>query len=143
MSFSYIDLFAGIGGFRLALDSLGGECVFSAEIDSHACKMYEANFGTNSYCDITKLDANTLPDFDMLCAGFPCQAFSISGKKQGFLEAEARGTLFFDVARILKEKNPKKSLKKKRKKKNQKKKKRRRRKKKKRRKMKKKKSKNN
>ena len=106
MSFSYIDLFAGIGGFRLALDSLGGECVFSAEIDSHACKMYEANFGTNSYCDITKLDANTLPDFDMLCAGFPCQAFSISGKKQGFLEAEARGTLFFDVARILKEKNP-------------------------------------
>ena len=104
MSFSYIDLFAGIGGFRLAFDSLGGECVFSAEIDSHACEMYEANFGTNPYCDITKLDANTIPDFDMLCAGFPCQAFSISGKKQGFLEA--RGTLFFDVARILKEKNP-------------------------------------
>ena len=101
----YIDLFSGIGGFRLALDHVGFKCVFSAEIDSHACEVYEANFGDNPYCDITKLDPKDIPDFDLLCAGFPCQAFSISGKEKGFYDA--RGTLFFDICRILKEKKPK------------------------------------
>ena len=89
----FIDLFAGIGGFRLAFEKIGYECVFSAEIDKHACDVYEANFGDNPYCDITTLDANKIPDFDLLCAGFPCQAFSISGKQQGFYD-ETRGTLF-------------------------------------------------
>ena len=64
--FTFIDLFAGIGGFRLALESIGGECVFSSEIDEHACKMYEENFGDNPYCDITKLAPSTIPDFDIL-----------------------------------------------------------------------------
>lgn len=104
--FKFIDLFCGIGGFRVALESIGGECVFSAEINDHACKMYEANFGDNPKCDITKLDEKTIPDFDILCAGFPCQPFSISGKKEGFLD-KTRGTLFFDIVRILKEKKPK------------------------------------
>ena len=100
--FTFIDLFAGIGGFRLALESIGGECVFSSEIDEHACKMYEENFGDNPYCDITKLDPSTIPDFDILCAGFPCQSFSICGRQKGFID-ETRGTLFFDIVRILKE----------------------------------------
>ena len=104
--FTFIDLFAGIGGFRLALESIGGECVFSSEIDEHACKMYEENFGDNPYCDITKLDPSTIPDFDILCAGFPCQSFSICGRQKGFID-ETRGTLFFDIVRILKEKKPK------------------------------------
>lgn len=104
--FKFIDLFAGIGGFRLGLESVGGECVFSAEIDTHACDMYTANFGNNPFCDITKLDAKTIPDFDILCAGFPCQAFSICGKQKGFYD-ETRGTLFFDICRILEEKLPK------------------------------------
>ncbi len=103
--FKFIDLFAGIGGFRLALEKLGGNCVFSSEINPHACEMYQANYGENPFCDITKLDPNTLPNFDILCGGFPCQAFSIAGKKLGF--EEARGTLFFDICRILKIKKPK------------------------------------
>lgn len=102
----FIDLFAGIGGFRLGLESVGAECVFSAEIEPHAAEMYEANFGDDPTCDITKLDPSTLPDFDVLCAGFPCQAFSICGKQRGF-EDTTRGTLFFDICRILKEKKPK------------------------------------
>lgn len=102
----FIDLFAGIGGFRLAFEKVGYECVFSAEIDPHACEVYEANFGDNPYCDITTLNAEEIPDFDLLCAGFPCQAFSISGKQKGFYD-ETRGTLFFDICRILKAKMPK------------------------------------
>lgn len=102
----FIDLFAGIGGFRLALERIGFECVFSAEIDKHACEVYKENFGDDPYCDITKLDAKIIPDFDLLCAGFPCQAFSISGKMKGFYD-DTRGTLFFDICRILKEKQPK------------------------------------
>lgn len=102
----FIDLFAGIGGFRLALEKIGFECVFSAEIDKHACEVYKENFGEDPYCDITKLDEKTIPDFDLLCAGFPCQAFSISGKMKGFYD-DTRGTLFFDICRILKEKKPK------------------------------------
>ena len=103
--FKFIDLFAGIGGFRLALETLGGNCVFSAEINKHACQMYKANYGEDPFCDITKLNPINIPDFDILCAGFPCQAFSIAGKKLGF--EESRGTLFFDVCRILKIKKPK------------------------------------
>lgn len=104
--FTFIDLFAGIGGFRIALESIGGKCVFSSEIDDHACEMYKANFGDDPYCDITKLNPKSLPDFDILCAGFPCQSFSICGRQKGFID-ETRGTLFFDIVRILKEKQPK------------------------------------
>lgn len=103
--FKFIDLFAGIGGFRLALEKLGGKCVFSAEINPHACDMYEFNYGDNPLNDITKLNPKDVPDFDILCAGFPCQAFSIAGRQKGF--EEARGTLFFDICRILNEKKPK------------------------------------
>lgn len=99
--FTFIDLFAGIGGFRLGLESVGGKCVFSGEIDNHACQMYEENFGDNPFCDITKLDAKIIPNFDILCAGFPCQAFSICGKQKGFQD-ETRGTLFFDILGIRK-----------------------------------------
>ena len=104
--FTFIDLFAGIGGFRIALESLGGKCVFSSEINEHAISMYKENFGDDSKCDITKLDPSLLPNFDILCGGFPCQAFSICGKQEGFNDA-TRGTLFFDICRILKEKKPK------------------------------------
>lgn len=101
----FIDLFAGIGGFRLGFEYAGCECAFSAEIDEHACEMYELNFGDNPKCDITKLNPKDIPDFDILCAGFPCQAFSICGKQKGFYD-ETRGTLFFDICRILEEKKP-------------------------------------
>lgn len=102
----FIDLFAGIGGFRIGFERVNCQCVFSSEIDDHACKMYELNYGENPYCDITKLDPKYVPDFDILCAGFPCQAFSICGKQLGF-EDKTRGTLFFDICRILSEKKPK------------------------------------
>lgn len=101
----FIDLFAGIGGFRLGFEDVGCECVFSSEIDDHACEMYELNFGENPKCDITQLNPKEIPDFDILCAGFPCQAFSICGKQKGFYD-ETRGTLFFDICRILEEKKP-------------------------------------
>lgn len=104
-NFKFIDLFAGIGGIRLGFESVGGHCVFSSEFDEDACKTYEANFGEHPSGDITKIDAKDIPDFDVLLAGFPCQAFSIIGKKEGFAN-ETCGTLFFDVERILKEKRP-------------------------------------
>ncbi|MDY5779295.1 MAG: DNA cytosine methyltransferase [Succinivibrionaceae bacterium] len=104
-NFTFIDLFAGLGGFRLALESLGCSCVYSNEWDKDVAKVYKENFGDDPLGDITKVDEKKLPNFEILCAGFPCQAFSISGKKLGFLDS--RGTLFFDVARITKEKNPK------------------------------------
>jgi DNA (cytosine-5)-methyltransferase 1 len=103
--FRFIDLFAGIGGIRLAFESVGGKCVFSSEFDEDACKTYEANFGEHPSGDITKINAKDIPDFDILLGGFPCQAFSIIGKQEGF-ENETCGTLFFDVERILKEKRP-------------------------------------
>lgn len=105
--FKFIDLFAGIGGFRLAMQSLGGKCVFTSEWDEQAKKTYEANFGEVPFGDITKETTKSfIPnDFDILCAGFPCQAFSIAGKRGGF--EDTRGTLFFDVAQIIKERNPK------------------------------------
>ena len=100
-----IDLFAGIGGIRLGFEQTKRtQNVFSAEIDKYACKTYEENFGDNPYCDVTKIDPKNIPDFDILLAGFPCQAFSIAGKRGGF--KDTRGTLFFDVARIIKEKSP-------------------------------------
>ncbi len=101
----FIDLFAGIGGFRLALESYGAECVYSNEWDKYAQEVYHQNFGDIPEGDITLVDETTIPNHDILCAGFPCQAFSISGKQRGF--EDSRGTLFFDVARIVKEKKPK------------------------------------
>lgn len=103
--FRFIDLFAGIGGIRLGFESVGGKCVFSSEFDEYACKTYEANFGEHPSGDITKINAKDIPDFDILLGGFPCQAFSIIGKKEGFAN-ETCGTLFFDIERILKEKMP-------------------------------------
>lgn len=104
-SFRFIDLFAGIGGIRLGFEHVGGHCVFSSEFDEDACTTYEANFGEHPSGDITKIDAKDIPDFDILLGGFPCQAFSIIGKKEGFAN-ETCGTLFFDIERILKEKRP-------------------------------------
>ena len=102
-----LDLFAGIGGFRLAMQNLGGKCVFTSEWDKEAQRTYKANFGEVPFGDITKEQVkNYIPDnFDLLCAGFPCQAFSIAGKRGGF--DDTRGTLFFDVAEIIKRKKPK------------------------------------
>ena len=105
MKFKFIDLFAGIGGFRLALEAVGGQCVFSSEIDPSARKTYEANFGDVPSGDICGIDANGIPDFDILAGGFPCQAFSVIGKKEGFAN-ETSGTLFFEIERILKAKTP-------------------------------------
>lgn len=104
-NWKFVDLFAGLGGFRLALESLGAECVYSNEWDLPVKEVYYENFGDVPDGDITKVDEKTIPDHDILCAGFPCQAFSISGKQRGF--DDSRGTLFFDVARIVKEKRPK------------------------------------
>lgn len=103
--YTFIDLFAGIGGFRMAFQSLGAKCVYSNEWDKEAQEVYKNNFGDIPEGDITLVDETTIPDHDILCAGFPCQAFSISGKQKGF--EDSRGTLFFDVARIVKEKLPK------------------------------------
>ena len=102
--FKSIDLFAGIGGIRLAFEYYGVQNVFSSEWDKYACKMYEHHFGEKPHGDITQIDEKTIPDHQILLAGFPCQAFSIMGDKRGF--SESRGTLFFDIARILKEKKP-------------------------------------
>lgn len=105
--FKFIDLFAGIGGFRLALQNLGGECVYTSEWDKYSKQTYRANFGETPFGDITKEETKSyIPDnFDILCAGFPCQAFSIAGRRGGF--EDTRGTLFFDVAEIIKRKQPK------------------------------------
>lgn len=102
---TFVDLFAGIGGFRIAMESYGAKCVFSSEIDTHAKATYSLNYNEVPYGDITKINEKDIPDFDILCAGFPCQAFSISGKQKGF--SDARGTLFFDVLRIAEAKKPK------------------------------------
>lgn len=98
--FTFIDLFAGIGGIRIPFDEMGYQCVFSSEWDAKACKTYFANFGTLPFGDITKIPAERIPHHDVLLAGFPCQAFSIMGKMQGF--ADTRGTMFFEIERILK-----------------------------------------
>src|SRR3989344_6462319 len=101
----FIDLFAGIGGFRIALEKHEAKCVFSSEWDKEAQITYKENFGEIPKGDITKIKENEIPRHDILCAGFPCQAFSISGKQGGF--NDARGTLFFDIARIAKYHQPK------------------------------------
>ena len=104
-NWKFIDLFAGLGGFRLALESLGAECVYSSEWDIPVQEVYYNNFGDIPDGDITKVNEKSIPNHDILCAGFTCQAFTISGKQRGF--RDDRGTLFFDVARIVKEKKPK------------------------------------
>ena len=107
----FIDLFCGIGGFRYAsrqaFEQLGikGQCLFSSDIDKFATESYESNFGEKPVGDITKVDEKDIPDFDLLFAGFPCQAFSICGLQKGFAD-NTKGTLFFDIARIIKEKQP-------------------------------------
>ena len=101
----FIDLFAGIGGFRIALEKHGAKCVFTSEWDEPAQITYKENFGDMPHGDITKINEADIPKHDILCAGFPCQAFSISGKQKGF--KDARGTLFFDIARIAKHHQPK------------------------------------
>ena len=105
--FKFIDLFAGIGGFRIAMQNSGGKCVFSSELDKNAQKTYSANFGDVPFGDITKEKIKKyIPDnFDILCAGFPCQPFSIAGNRKGF--SDTRGTLFFDVEQIIKKHQPK------------------------------------
>lgn len=105
--FTFIDLFAGIGGFRVAMQNLGGKCIFSSEWDSAAQRTYFANYGDMPFGDITSEETKSyIPDnFDVLCAGFPCQAFSIAGYRKGF--DDTRGTLFFDVAEIIRRKRPK------------------------------------
>lgn len=103
-SFTFIDLFAGIGGMRIAFERSGGECVFSSEWDEQCQQMYRANFGEEPFGDITALKAEAVPRHDILVGGFPCQAFSIIGAKKGF--ADTRGTLFFDIERILRAKRP-------------------------------------
>jgi len=112
--FTFIDLFAGIGGLRIAFDSAGGECVFSSEWNKFSQQTYEANFMEMPKGDITKIDEKSIPDHDILVGGFPCQPFSLAGvssnnslgREHGFND-EARGTLFFDICRIIKEKKPK------------------------------------
>lgn len=101
----FIDLFCGLGGFRVALEKQHCNCVFSSDIDKSVSQVYKNNFGEYPSGDITKIDSKRIPDFDILCAGFPCQSFSIAGKRLGF--EDSRGTMFFEVARILKEKHPK------------------------------------
>jgi DNA (cytosine-5)-methyltransferase 1 len=104
--YKFIDLFAGIGGMRLAFESTGGICVFSSEWDKYAQKTYEVNFGETPYGDITKISEKEIPKFDVLLAGFPCQPFSSIGKREGF-KHQTQGTLFYDVARIIDYHKPK------------------------------------
>lgn len=113
-TFKFIDLFAGVGGFRMAFQNLGGHCVFSSEWNTFAKKTYEANFGEVPFGDITKINENNIPDHDILIGGFPCQPFSLAGvskknalgRDHGFKD-ETQGTLFFDIVRILENKRPK------------------------------------
>ena len=107
--FQFIDLFCGIGGFHQAMESLGGECVYACDIDADCRKTYEANYGLKPDVDVTKIDPAKLPTFDVLCGGFPCQAFSKAGNRLGFAD-ETKGTLFFDVERIMAYCQPKYAL---------------------------------
>src|SRR5690554_1635957 len=105
MSFKYIDLFAGIGGIRIPFDELGGQCVFSSEIDKFARQSYKANYGEEPQGDITEILPSTIPSFDLLLAGFPCQPFSQAGLQKGF--NDTRGTLFFYIIKIIEKHKPK------------------------------------
>lgn len=106
MHFTFIDLFAGIGGFHQAMTQLGGECVFASEIDQHTIDVYKKNYNVDSSHNICDTNVEDIPAHDVLCAGFPCQAFSIAGKCEGFND-ETRGTLFFEIERVLKYHRPK------------------------------------
>ena len=101
----FIDLFSGIGAFRIAFESFGAKCVFSIDKDKYASETYDKNFNTQSHGDICNFKEEDIPEHDILCAGFPCQAFSISGKQLGF--DDMRGTLFFEIIRIVKHHTPK------------------------------------
>lgn len=103
-NFKFIDLFCGLGAFRIGFENAGYECVFSSDFNKNVQKVYQDNFGEMPYGDITKIDPNEIPDFDVLLGGFPCQPFSISGKKLGF--KDTRGTLFFNICEIIRAKNP-------------------------------------
>lgn len=103
--FTFIDLFAGIGGFHIAMSELGGKCVFGCDIDKNAAETYKQNFGMNILSDIKKINIKEIPTHDVLCAGFPCQSFSNAGKKRGF--SDIRGTLFFDIVKIIQIHHPK------------------------------------
>ena len=105
IKYKFIDLFAGIGGMRLAFERNGGECVFSSEWDKYSQKTYAENFGEIPRGDITQIDAKDIPKHNILIGGFPCQPFSTIGKREGF-EHATQGTLFFDIVRILQEKKP-------------------------------------
>ena len=102
--FKFIDLFCGIGGFHQALDKLGGHCVFASDIDGHCRNTYEKNYGLRPHGDITKVDPKTIPDFDILTGGFPCQSFSHSGKKGGI--GDKRGQLYENILEIARVKKP-------------------------------------
>jgi DNA (cytosine-5)-methyltransferase 1 len=104
-SFAFIDLFAGIGGMRIAFERIGGRCVFSSEWDEQAQTTYAANFGERPAGDIRHIPSADIPSFDVLVAGFPCQPFSIIGAREGFMH-ETQGTLFFEIERILKDRLP-------------------------------------
>ena len=101
----FIDLFAGIDGFRYALESFGCKCIFSSEIDKYCIESYEKNFNETPSGNIQEINEENIPNFDILCAGFPCQPFSVSGKQKGF--DDTRGTLFFDIVRIVAYHKPK------------------------------------
>ena len=103
--FTFIDLFAGIGGFRIPLQKEGGKCIFSSEFNPNAQRVYNANYGEVPFGDITKIPIECIPEHDILCAGFPCQPFSISGKMRGF--GDTRGTLIYNVFQIIRAKQPK------------------------------------
>jgi DNA (cytosine-5)-methyltransferase 1 len=100
-TFKFIDLFAGIGAFHIALEQLGGECIFASEVDKKAIEVYEKNFNLNADNDMFKINPKNIPKHDVLCAGFPCQPFSNAGNKLGF--SDTRGTLFFEIERVLQE----------------------------------------
>lgn len=104
VEFTFIELFAGIGGFRIGLEAIGGKCVWACELDQKARLVYNANFGQTPYYDITKVDPKTLPEFDLLIAGFPCQDFSTLGEQDG-LEG-TKGKLFYEILRIIRECKP-------------------------------------
>jgi DNA (cytosine-5)-methyltransferase 1 len=102
---NFIDLFCGVGGFRQALSSLGHSCVFSSDLDKDARETYQTNYGEMPVGDITKIEAHAIPTHEVLCGGFPCQPFSISGKMNGF--GDARGTLLYEILRIARVHKPK------------------------------------
>ena len=108
-SFKFVDLFSGIGGFHQAMTSFGGECVLASDIDKWAVKVYQDNYHIDSSINVRDIIAENVEDHDVLCAGFPCQTFSKAGKREGFMD-KIRGTLFFEVARILQVKHPKYSM---------------------------------